>query len=27
MKPEHGEWLDEIWERLNSAARREIAHS
>jgi glutamate/tyrosine decarboxylase-like PLP-dependent enzyme len=27
MKPEHGEWLDEIWERLTSAAGRKIARS
>ena len=27
MKPQHGEWLDEIWERLTSAASREIARS
>jgi tyrosine decarboxylase / aspartate 1-decarboxylase len=27
MKPEHGDWLDEIWERLTSAACREVARS
>jgi tyrosine decarboxylase/aspartate 1-decarboxylase len=25
MKPEHAEWLDEIWERLAAAVRQEIA--
>jgi hypothetical protein len=25
MKPEHSEWLDEIWERLRLATSRELA--